>query len=52
MINLWDMDTGLYDDGLKMSDTDKDFIPSTFDYTQELNDILILTLRNAGTYSI
>ncbi|CAL2080739.1 conserved hypothetical protein [Tenacibaculum sp. 190524A05c] len=52
IINLWDMDTGLYDDGLKMSDTDKFFIPSTFDYTQELNDILILTLRNAGTYSI
>lgn len=52
LINLWDMDTGLYDDGLKMSDTDKDFIPTTFDYTQELNDILILTLRNPGTYSI
>ncbi|AUC16694.1 hypothetical protein BTO06_16750 [Tenacibaculum sp. SZ-18] len=52
LINLWDMDTGLYDDGLKMSDTHKDFIPSYFDYTQELNDILILTLRNPGTYSI
>ncbi|MFY7670715.1 hypothetical protein ACOSP6_06465 [Tenacibaculum sp. MEBiC06402] len=52
IINLWDMDTGLYDDGLKMSNGTKTFIPSGFDYSQELNNLLILTLRNAGSYSI
>ncbi|WP_143569798.1 hypothetical protein [Tenacibaculum agarivorans] len=49
IINLWTKDNSLYDDGLKMSNNDKFFIPDNFDYEQELDTILILTLRNTST---
>ncbi|WP_417799152.1 hypothetical protein [Tenacibaculum sp.] len=47
IINLWSLSTNLYDDGVSLTSSNGVFIPSNFNYLQELTTSLILTLRNS-----
>lgn len=44
LINLWNLNGKLYNDGLIMSQSFKSFIPSRFNYSSALNNTLIINL--------